>query len=70
MGQACTDWLQHKVQEKDVIGFSWGSSLASIVEEFSPDSRPFVTFIPMVGGPSGKLESRPQNIKSRDLRGN
>ncbi|MGG1940814.1 sugar-binding transcriptional regulator [Paenibacillus polymyxa] len=58
IGRACSDWLQHKVQSKDVIGFSWGSSLASVVDEFSTDNRPFVTFIPMVGGPSGKLESR------------
>ncbi len=58
MGQACATWLQQRVKTKDVIGFSWGSSLAAVVEALQADNQPFVTFIPMVGGPSGQLESR------------
>ncbi|AIQ52942.1 sugar-binding transcriptional regulator [Paenibacillus sp. FSL R7-0331] len=58
MGQACARWLQQRVKSKDVIGFSWGSSLAAVVEAMQADHMPFITFLPMVGGPSGRLESR------------
>ncbi len=58
MGQACANWLQQRVKPKDVIGFSWGSSLAAVVEAMHTDNQSFVTFIPMVGGPSGQLDSQ------------
>lgn len=58
VGQACAAWLEQAVQPKDVIGFSWGSSLAAVVDALTTASHPFATCIPIVGGPSGKLESR------------
>ncbi|HEY4429980.1 MAG TPA: sugar-binding transcriptional regulator [Paenibacillus sp.] len=57
IGQACAKWLEQVVQPKDIIGFSWGSSLAAVVENLTLAQRPFVTCVPTVGGPSGKMES-------------
>ncbi|WNS42435.1 sugar-binding transcriptional regulator [Paenibacillus sp. MMS20-IR301] len=58
LGQACAAWLGQAARPKDVIGFSWGSSLAAVADALVPAPLPFVTCIPMVGGPSGTLESR------------
>lgn len=58
MGQACANYLKQIVQNKDVIGFSWGSSLGRTVEQLENTSKEDVLCVPMVGGPSGKLESR------------
>lgn len=57
IGQACAKWLEHVVQPKDTIGFSWGSSLAAVVDNLTVAQRPFVTCVPTMGGPSGKMES-------------
>ncbi|WP_449599247.1 sugar-binding transcriptional regulator [Paenibacillus sp. Marseille-Q9583] len=57
IGRACAKWLEKVVQPKDMIGFSWGSSLAAVVDNLTLAQRPFVTCIPTVGGPSGKMES-------------
>ncbi|MNO50154.1 Sorbitol operon regulator [compost metagenome] len=57
IGQACAKWLEQVVQPKDRIGFSWGSSLAAVVDNLTLAQRPFVTCVPTVGGPSGKMES-------------
>ncbi|MEK4882888.1 MULTISPECIES: sugar-binding transcriptional regulator [Paenibacillus] len=57
IGQACARWLEQVLQPKDTIGFSWGSSLAAVVESLTQAQRPFVTCVPTVGGPSGKMES-------------
>lgn len=57
IGQACARWLEQVVQPKDTIGFSWGSSLAAVVDNLTLGQRPFVTCVPTVGGPSGKMES-------------
>jgi DNA-binding transcriptional regulator LsrR (DeoR family) len=58
IGQACARLLSRVVQDGDVIGFSWGSSLAATVEELEPSAKQNVWCVPMVGGPSGKLESK------------
>ncbi|WP_440961011.1 sugar-binding transcriptional regulator [Paenibacillus nitricinens] len=57
IGRACAKWLEKVVQPKDMIGFSWGSSLAAVVENLTLAQRSFVTCVPTVGGPSGKMES-------------
>lgn len=58
MGQACADFFSKIVESHDVIGFSWGSGLAAVVEEMMVVNKRDVICVPLVGGPSGKLESK------------
>ena len=58
MGQACAKILDKHVTDGDIVGFSWGSSLAAVVRELKEKDLKNVTCVPMVGGPSGKLESK------------
>lgn len=58
IGQACARKLGRIVKDEDVIGFSWGSSLASVVDELDMIDKNDVVCVPLVGGPSGKLESK------------
>ncbi|CAM3794814.1 Transcriptional regulator of sorbose uptake and utilization genes [Serratia silvae] len=59
MGQQCAEFLNGIIKDGDVIGFSWGSALAAVVDQMAEDcGKRTVTCVPMVGGPSGKLESR------------
>lgn len=59
IGQATAQFLNSILEDNDVIGFSWGSSLASVVEALEPTAtRKNIFCVPMVGGPAGKLESR------------
>ena len=58
MGQACAKMLDKHVTNEDIVGFSWGSSLAAVVRELQERELQNVTCVPMVGGPSGKLESK------------
>ncbi|MFT8312588.1 MAG: sugar-binding transcriptional regulator [Sporolactobacillus sp.] len=59
IGQAAAKFLDSVLEDNDVIGFSWGSSLAATVEALDPmDVHQNIFCVPMVGGPAGKLESR------------
>ncbi|GAA0346693.1 sugar-binding transcriptional regulator [Oceanobacillus oncorhynchi subsp. oncorhynchi] len=58
MGQACANYLNQVVQNQDVIGFSWGTGLSKAVEQLDTTSKKDVLCVPMIGGPSGKLESK------------
>lgn len=58
MGQACANYLKQVVQDKDVVGFSWGSSLATAVDQLEATSKQDVLCVPIIGGPAGKLESK------------
>ncbi|WP_040977798.1 sugar-binding transcriptional regulator [Oceanobacillus jeddahense] len=58
MGQACANYLNQIVQNKDVIGFSWGTGLGKAVEQLETTSKKDILCVPMIGGPSGKLESK------------
>ena len=45
--------------DDDVIGFSWGTALASVVEALKPkEVYSSIQCVPLIGGPDGKLESR------------
>lgn len=59
LGQAAARFLEAHLQDHDVIGFSWGSALAAVVDALEP-SEPYddLLCLPMIGGPAGKLESR------------
>lgn len=58
IGQACAKLLERVIKNEDVIGFSWGSSLAAVVEALESAKKQNVMCVPMVGGPSGKLDSK------------
>ncbi|WP_328804436.1 sugar-binding transcriptional regulator [Paenibacillus apii] len=58
MGRACAQLLGRIVQDDDVVGFSWGSSLAEVIHELEEPRESSAVFVPMLGGPSGKLESQ------------
>lgn len=58
MGQACAQLLGRVVRDEDVVGFSWGSSLAEVVHAMEENRECKAMFVPLLGGPSGKLESR------------
>lgn len=58
MGQACAKMLERIVEDNDVIGFSWGRSLAAVVDALESTSKKIDLCVPMVGGPSGKLNSK------------
>ena len=58
MGQACASYLNEIINEQDVVGFSWGSSLAAVAEAWHPTKGLDITCVPLIGGPDGKLASR------------
>lgn len=59
MGQACARLLERIVGDEDVVGFSWGSSLSEVIHELedSRERESRAVFVPLLGGPSGRLES-------------
>ncbi|MCY1689756.1 sugar-binding transcriptional regulator [Exiguobacterium sp. SL14] len=58
IGQACANYLNQIIQKNDVVGFSWGSSLAAVVEAWHPTKDFDLMCVPLIGGPDGKLSSR------------
>lgn len=59
MGKAAGIYLRSILKNGDIVGLSWGSSLAAMVEQIDELPHPHNSlFIPMVGGPAGKLDSR------------
>lgn len=59
MGKAASIYIKSIVKGGDIIGLSWGSSLAAMIDEMDESSTPHnILCIPMVGGPAGKLDSR------------
>ena len=52
--------LLKNITENDVIGVSWGRSINYIVNSLKNDNATFenVTIVPMIGGPSGKIETK------------
>lgn len=59
MGQACARLLERIAGDEDVVGFSWGSSLSEVIHELedSRERESRAVFVPLLGGPSGRLES-------------
>ncbi|WDH76250.1 sugar-binding transcriptional regulator [Exiguobacterium marinum] len=59
MGEACATYVESMVTDEDVIGFSWGTALATVVEALTPkEEYSNIQCVPLIGGPDGKLESR------------
>ena len=59
MGVHGAQLLERLLEPGDIIGFSWGRAVRGLVEGLSPasQSRQLIC-VPIIGGPSGKLESR------------
>jgi len=55
LGRAGLDFFERVVHSKEVVGFAWGSSVASMAENAMPrkNSLPDVQIVPLVGGPEG-----------------
>ncbi|WP_312692799.1 sugar-binding transcriptional regulator [Kosakonia sp.] len=59
MGICGAQLLERLLEPGDIIGFSWGQAVRALVERLphASQSRQLIC-VPVVGGPSGKLESR------------
>lgn len=59
MGQQGAQLLERLLAPGDIIGLSWGRAVRSLVDNLpqSSQSRQLIC-VPIIGGPSGKLESR------------
>ncbi|MWP60939.1 sugar-binding transcriptional regulator [Gilliamella sp. Pas-s25] len=52
--------LVKNIHDNDVIGISWGRTINYIVSSLKNDNTQFnnTTIVPMIGGPSGKIETK------------
>lgn len=57
IGKAAADYLFEQLETGMNVGFSWGHSLASMVNEMGHTESKDIVCLPMIGGPSGKLAS-------------
>nr|WP_241391430.1 sugar-binding transcriptional regulator [Serratia proteamaculans]ULG18657.1 Cro/Cl family transcriptional regulator [Serratia proteamaculans] len=59
MGQHGAQLVERLLEPGDIIGLSWGRAVQALVENMpqSSQSRQLIC-VPIIGGPSGKLESR------------
>jgi DNA-binding transcriptional regulator LsrR (DeoR family) len=68
MGQHGALLVDRLLEPGDIIGFSWGRAVRSLVENLPQASQSRqVICVPIIGGPSGKLESR-YHVNTLDLR--
>lgn len=51
LGKAGFELLKRIIKDGDVVGFAWGTTLASLAEEVSEHQKTDVRFVPLVGGP-------------------
>ena len=58
LGIAAAEYLDQIITDSDVIGFSWGSSLYNVVNSLETTKDVNATFVPLIGGPLGKLEGQ------------
>lgn len=50
LGPAAADYFKRIVQDGDVVGLTWGLTLASMVENLAPEKKRNCTVVQMVGG--------------------
>lgn len=58
LGKSAAQLLKRIIMDNDIVGFSWGSSLAATVDQLGTNKEQDLLFVPLVGGPSGNLESK------------
>jgi DNA-binding transcriptional regulator LsrR (DeoR family) len=54
---AGAELLKRIIKDNDVVGFAWGSTMASMIGEFANSSKKDAHFVPLVGGP-GPMDTR------------
>lgn len=54
---AGADLLKKIIQEDDIVGFSWGTTMANMIGEFTGTEKKNAHFVPLVGGP-GPMNTR------------
>lgn len=54
---AGAELLKKIIQDEDVVGFAWGSTMASMIGEFTGVSKKDAHFVPLVGGP-GPMDTK------------
>jgi DNA-binding transcriptional regulator LsrR (DeoR family) len=57
VGRAGAELLKRIVRDGDVVGFAWGSTLASMVGQFDDTRKRSADFVPLVGGP-GPIDTK------------
>lgn len=57
LAKSASNYLQTIIRDSMIIGFSWGETMTSIGHEMSDMETKNVVCVPMLGGPSGKLDS-------------
>ncbi len=50
LGIVAADYFSRIVLDGDIIGFTWGATLASMVENLQPEKKPHCVILQMVGG--------------------
>lgn len=50
LGMAAADYFSRLIQDNDVVGFTWGATLAAMVENLKQEKKHNVTIVQMVGG--------------------
>ncbi|MEI7849984.1 MAG: sugar-binding transcriptional regulator [Chloroflexota bacterium] len=64
LGMAASEYFNRVVMENDIIGFTWGTTLATMVENLIPDKKPHCTVLQLVGG-LGEAETHATGLVSR-----
>ncbi len=58
MGLHGAQLLDRLLEPGDIVGFSWGRAVSALVENLPQGQSRQLICVPIIGGPSGKLESR------------
>lgn len=57
VASASADFLKRIIKDDDVIGFAWGTTVASMIGEFTNVPKKSAHFVPLVGGP-GPMDTK------------
>ncbi|MBC1795417.1 sugar-binding transcriptional regulator [Listeria booriae] len=57
LAKAANSYLHSVIKDSMIIGFSWGESMTAVASELQEMETENVVCVPMIGGPSGKLDS-------------
>lgn len=57
LAQAAEEYFRSLLADNLIVGFSWGGTLSSFVNQMKPSNHQDILCIPLVGGPSGRLVS-------------
>jgi len=55
LGAATNNYLQSILEDKMIVGFSWGQAMSMVATELQETEKNNLMCIPLIGGPSGRL---------------